>query len=81
MGSPGTKKEPDPELDLAEAIRQISKSFEKLSASGLNRKGIIALIHDHTKLGKRTISDVLDSLTELEKKYCKPKGKADARKR
>jgi hypothetical protein len=54
---------------LATAILQISGSVKKLYASGLNRRAVIALLADDTKLGKGTISTVLNSLGDLAKTY------------
>ena len=63
-----TAPEPDPKV-LAQAITEISASFKRLLNSGLNRDGIIALIQDDTGLPKRTISFVLNSLTNLANRY------------
>src|SRR5271157_3011824 len=56
---------------LATAIVVISDAMKKLEKSGLNRKGVIALINDDTKLGKGTIETVLLSLGNLAKTYTK----------
>ena len=69
-----TVVQPDPPVDkkvLATAIVQISQAVEKLYNSGLNRKAVIALIADDTKLGKGTIDTVLSSLLSLQKTYTK----------
>lgn len=67
------KNEAKPESTeiLAEAIVRIGEAASKLSASGLNRKAIVVLIHDETKISKRDIIIVLDSLTRLEGWYCR----------
>jgi hypothetical protein len=62
---------PESKEILAEAITRISESFVKLSGSGLNRDAIIVLIHDHTKISKRDIRIILDSLTRLRGWYCR----------
>lgn len=54
---------------LAAAIVQISDSVKKLYASGLNKRAVVALIADDTKLGKKTIETVLNSLSDLRKSY------------
>lgn len=54
---------------LAQAIVNISASFVKLAQSGLNRRGIIALLADDTKYGKGVIDDILKSLDSLAKNY------------
>ncbi len=56
---------------LATAITQIAESVQKLYRSGLNRRAVIALVADDTKLGKGTIRAVLDSLLDLSKTYTK----------
>ena len=59
---------------LADAILKISDAAKSLDKSGLNRRAIVALIADDTKLGKGTIVTVLNSLEDLAKNYAKPKG-------
>jgi len=56
---------------LATAIVQISSAMKRLSKSGINRKGIVALVNDDTKLGKGLIETVLISLENLAKNYAK----------
>lgn len=56
---------------LATAIVQISEAMKRLSKSGINRKGIVALVNDDTKLGKGLIETVLISLENLAKNYAK----------
>jgi len=56
---------------LATAITEISAAVKSLEKSGLNRKGVIALINDDTKLGKGIIETVLLSLGNLAKTYTK----------
>ena len=56
---------------LATAITQISDAMKKLEKSGLNRKGVVALINDDTKMGKGVIETVLLSLSNLAKTYTK----------
>jgi hypothetical protein len=56
---------------LATSIVAISNAIEKLYASGLNRRAVVALIADDTKLGKGTIEAVLNSLLDLRKTYTK----------
>lgn len=57
------------EENLASAIRKISEGFDKLKKTGLNRKAIIVLLQDHTKVPKKQITKVLDGLGDLSKKY------------
>jgi hypothetical protein len=56
---------------LATAIVAISDAVQKLYKSGLNRRAVVALIADDTKLGKGTIDTVLSSLLDLRKTYTK----------
>jgi hypothetical protein len=65
----------DPEKEipkeiLAKAIVRISESFAELKKSGVNEKGIIALIHDDTKISKTEIRLMLNSLSTLSTTYC-----------
>ena len=59
-----------PKEILAEAIVKISKAFEDLKKSGLNQKAIIALVHDLSKISKRDIQIVLNTLSILKREYC-----------
>ena len=67
------KKSDPPESKeiLAEAIVNIGAAAEKLKASGVNKRGIIILLQAQTKLPRRDIELVLDSLTQLEGWYCR----------
>lgn len=66
------KSEPPESTEiLAEAIVNIGNATKKMMSSGMNKKAIIVLIHDKTKLPKSTITTVLDSLPQLERWYCK----------
>jgi len=56
---------------LATAILQISEAAKKLYKTGLNKKAVVALINDDTKLGKGLVETVLNSLESLAKKYTK----------
>lgn len=61
---------------LAQAIVNISKSFDRLIKSGLNRRAIIILIASETKLGLGQIENVLCSLERLAHNYThSPSGK------
>lgn len=56
---------------LADAIVRVSNSMKALSDSGLTQRTIVALVHDHTGLPKKTITRVITSLAELKSAYCK----------
>lgn len=60
--------EPDPKV-LANAIVEISSSFKRLLASGLNRNAIVVLLQSDTGLSKKQINYVLDSLLQLATRY------------
>lgn len=54
---------------LPEAIRKISAGVQRLSRLGLNRKSVIVLLVHETKIGARTIEEILDGLADLAHKY------------
>lgn len=56
---------------LAEAIVRIGDAVTKLNNSGLNRKAIIILLHEATKVGKKDIETILDALPRLRGWYCR----------
>jgi len=56
---------------LATSIVQIGDTVKKLYDIGLNRRAVVALIADDTKLGKGTIEAVLDSLISFRNTYTK----------
>jgi hypothetical protein len=56
---------------LAQSIRDISMAAKKMLNSGLNRRALIVLIQDScVRIGQREICAVLDSLVDLETRYC-----------
>jgi hypothetical protein len=61
---------------LAEAIIRIGDGFKKLEANNLNKKAIIVLLQDATKLSKGTIETVLDALPRLAGWYCRKEVKS-----
>ncbi len=63
------KSEPPAERDLSAAIRQMSEGVNRLLASGLNRRAIVTLLADSTKVGRKDIERVLDGLVELERDF------------
>lgn len=59
---------PEEEVDLpklGENVAKIQKALASLEAGGLNRRGIITLIHEDTKIARRDIDRVLLSLGGL----------------
>lgn len=65
------EEKPEPTEILAEAVIRIGENMAKLEESGLNRRAIVALVYDYTKLPKRDIELVLDSLSKLKGWYCR----------
>lgn len=55
--------------DLSEAIERISGAMKTLLKSGLNRRAIVVLLHDSTRVSKRDIETVLNGLETLKKTY------------
>lgn len=56
---------------LQRHIKQISESTQKMLEGGLKKETIILLIHDHTKIARGKVEQVLDSMASLKEKYCK----------
>jgi hypothetical protein len=62
----------EPEFDPAAVSAQLDRieaGLLRIRHGGLNERAIVALIHDHTKIGKRQIEDVLRSLLRLRARY------------
>lgn len=74
-------KDPIEKSVLAKSIVEISRGVNRLFASGLNERAIVALLQETSGEGKSTIRSstirsVLESLKNLEKDFvAKPKGK------
>jgi hypothetical protein len=60
-----------PRAVLAQSIKSISASMEKLLSGGLNERAITCLVHELSGVGKPDIRSVLASLRTLEKEYCR----------
>lgn len=65
------KVKPESTEILAEAVIRIGENFEKLQKNGLNTRAVVALIYDYTKISKRDIQAVLDSLAKMKGWYCR----------
>ena len=65
------EEKPEPTEVLAEAVIRIGENMEKLQKSGLNKRAIVALVYDYTKVSKRDIEAVLNSLAQLKGWYCR----------
>lgn len=64
---------PEEHPNLGEAIGKISNALYELQChQGINKKAVIALLRDSTKLPRRTIVKVIDGLNDLAKQYCQP---------
>lgn len=59
-----------PEL-LADSIVKISDMADKFFSTQLNKKCIVLLLHDITRLPRRDIEMVLDNLPKLKSYYIK----------
>jgi hypothetical protein len=63
---------PESKEILAEAIVRIGDAAERLRRDGgLNKRAIIILLQDATKVPKRDIAAILDALPRLRGWYCK----------
>jgi len=58
--------------EITKALLQISNSMKALNNSRLSRKALIALIHDHSKVSKKSINIVLNNLAKLEEIWLNP---------
>lgn len=58
---------------IAQSISDIASAMRKIEASRLTRRAVVALIHDRSRVPKKTIETVLDNLSSLEKAWLKPK--------
>jgi len=47
-------------------ICKVSEAIENLRDIGLSDKMIIALIHDKTRIAKRTIKEIIDAILNIE---------------
>lgn len=67
-----TRKEKKKKVNtrLAGLIVALSDEVKVLLSSGLNEKAIIVLLHDSTKISKKIIEKVLNSIKNLKSVYC-----------
>lgn len=56
---------------IAQEIVKIAKAMQKLSTTKLKRDAIVALIHENSKVARKTIEVVLNNLEQLEKRWLK----------
>lgn len=57
--------------DLAKEIEKLSRVFKALDDSRLQRRTVVLLLRDMTKVGKRNIEEILDALPKLADRYLK----------
>ena len=80
--APKLGAEPEEEVDFAKLGKNadaIAKSLTRLEKGGMTRNAVVALIYDDTKMARRDIHAVLNSLQGLRAKYFPaPKGKGRA---
>lgn len=55
---------------LASAIKKMGDSIKQWERAGLKRSALVALIHDHSSIGKTQINIVLNNMEALEEIYC-----------
>lgn len=60
---------------IAMAIVELAQAMKRLSATRLKREAIIALLHESSKLPRKTIALVLNNLESLEETWLKPNPK------
>lgn len=62
---------PETKEVLAESIVKLGQALEHLNSSGMNRKAIVLLLQDATRLPKRDIELVLRAIPQLKAWYCR----------
>lgn len=55
---------------IADTIKKIGKAITSLKATGINEKCVIDLLYLQTKISRKTIRTLFNSLENLEKMYC-----------
>lgn len=64
--------EPVPAEIISTSIVQIASAMKDINSTRLSRKALVALIHDQSKISKRTIEIVLNNIADLERDWLKP---------
>jgi hypothetical protein len=62
---------PEPIEVLAKSIIDLADKFDRINSSKLNRKAIVLLLHDASKVNKRDIETILDVMPNLKQLYIK----------
>lgn len=55
---------------IGETIKKIGKAITALKETGINEKCVIDLLYLQTKISRKTIKVLFNSLKDLEKMYC-----------
>lgn len=61
---------------LATSIEQIAKGMKTISGTRLNRRALVTLIHENSRVARRDIELILNNLESLETIWLKPKAKS-----
>lgn len=56
---------------MAQAIVDIAEAMQYLNRTRLNRRAVVTLIHEHSKIPRRDIEIVLNNLESLEETWLK----------
>jgi hypothetical protein len=64
-------KEPVPVDVIATSIQKIAEGIERINSSQVNRRCVIVLLADYTKVSRSDIVKVLDGLASLKAVYLK----------
>lgn len=59
---------------MEKSILEIAAAMKRIEKSRLNRRALVVLISDQSKLGKGTVDIVLNCLDTLEETYLKKRG-------
>lgn len=54
---------------IVSSLHKVADGFEKINASGLNRRALVLLLHDATKVKKTDIEAILDAAPLLVERY------------
>lgn len=63
---------PEPDVVIAEHIRQIADAMDRFNKGPLKREVLVLLIQNWSKVGKRDIENVLTCIAQLKAIYLKP---------
>lgn len=74
MGVKVEQKKDEPPVErvvLATAIRDIGEAARKLRQSGLNRRAVVLLLAESSKVPRGAVNAVLDAIEQLERDFCR----------